>query len=558
MGLASSQARLLSLTSRQHTIEANAQRLLSDKMRLSNNSDASYQKYMNALEETALKTRQTSYLGETSWIDGSIYNLMRYNAPENTTGSIFFVQDLENGQLYIPQDILNRYNDYTAATIPAGHEYTDAMKFATLFGIEYKKVDRNEDILIKYNSAIAKGWQNSLTPEQYSEYTTEVSKDRQIQENAKTLLGMIPEAKNGTYQNTENKGALLGNYETFAMQLLSNPHIKDSYPEKDLQVIQKSVDLLKSIDPQVPQSKSESDTFTNPANPDNSIYRWYNTTYETKKLTATKPGETDPYIEITDGTDSFNDSQKFDIMLNGGSMKWEGIERVEYKIPWYADTETEITDRPAVDAYDDETRTILTQHSATNMGDALTSVLNKMAAATPNGDNLLATWGKESEDVDNYRKYKAIKDDYDMYQPDYEYVPSDNISATYYENMFKAIEAAGGGIGVSESQGKNTTWVESMIKNAKVILTTWDANENTLSRTSPSLHVDVKEISDDYKVAQAESEYEAEMAFINEKDTKIDNILSKLETERTSIKTEIDGIEKVMQDNVNKIFTVFS
>ena len=97
-----------------------------------------------------------------------------------------------------------------------------------------------------------------------------------------------------------------------------------------------------------------------------------------------------------------------------------------------------------------------------------------------------------------------------------------------------------------------------MIKNAKVILTTWDNNEGTLSRTSPALHVDVKEVTDDRKVAQAESDYEAEMAIITEKDTKIDNILNKLETERTSIKTEIDGIEKVMQDNVSVNFKVFS
>ena len=103
MGLASSQARLLSLTSRQHTIEANAQRLMSEKMRLSNSSDAVYQKYMNALDETALKTRQTNDVGETSWIDGSINNLMRYNASDDTSGTVLYVQDMDSGKLYVPK-----------------------------------------------------------------------------------------------------------------------------------------------------------------------------------------------------------------------------------------------------------------------------------------------------------------------------------------------------------------------------------------------------------------------------------------------------------------------
>ena len=97
-----------------------------------------------------------------------------------------------------------------------------------------------------------------------------------------------------------------------------------------------------------------------------------------------------------------------------------------------------------------------------------------------------------------------------------------------------------------------------MIKNTKVILTTWDSSENMLSRTSAALNVDVKEISDDHKVQQAEQDYEAETELINAKDTKIDNILNKLETERSSIKTEIDGIQKIMDDNVNVIFKVFS
>lgn len=43
---------------------------------------------------------------------------------------------------------------------------------------------------------------------------------------------------------------------------------------------------------------------------------------------------------------------------------------------------------------------------------------------------------------------------------------------------------------------------------------------------------------------KAEAEYEHELDIINRKDTKFDQDLSKLETERTSITTEVDSIKR--------------
>lgn len=557
MGLASSQARLLSLTSRQHTIEANAQRLLSEKMRLSNDSDAAYQKYMDVLEDTTLKTRQINDLGETSWIDGSILNLMRYNSPENTDGSVFFVQDLDSGKLYVPQDVLDKYNDLASAMVPAGHTYTDDMKFATLFGTEYRKVDINEDIKIKYDNAIRSGWDTALTDAQYDAYARELPKDAEIQTCAKTLLGMIPDKDGGIYKINDNKLAIASNFETYALKLINNPLLADAYPAKDIKLLQEAMNIIKRIDPQIPQPYMDSQTHTNPTDPSETVEKDFQVTFETKKLSATKPGGTSPYINMEDGSTTFTEDQKFALMLNGGSTTWEGLRKFEYVI-FGRTFKNETAESKTVDVYNSDTNAILAQHGATNMGDALRTVLNKMATNTPYSTNLLQTWGKTNDDVVTYRKFQEIKSDYERYQPEYEYVPSVKQTATYYQNLYKAITAAGGAIGVSDEHAKNSSWVENMIKNAKVILTTWDNNEMTLSRTSPSLHVDVKEISDDRRVAQAESDYEAESTFINEKDTKIDNILNKLETERTTITTEIQGIEKIMQDNVSNNFKVFS
>ena len=52
--------------------------------------------------------------------------------------------------------------------------------------------------------------------------------------------------------------------------------------------------------------------------------------------------------------------------------------------------------------------------------------------------------------------------------------------------------------------------------------------------------------------------YEKDMRKINKKETKIDTDLEKLEAERTSIKTEQDDLKKVIDDNVNLTFKLFS
>ena len=572
MGLAASQARLLSLTSRQHTIEANAQRLMSEKMRLSNSSDAVYQKYMNALDETALKTRQTNDVGETSWIDGSINNLMRYNASDDTSGTVFYVQDMESGKLYVPKEVFNNYNNLTAATVPAGYDYTDAMKFATLFGVEYNRVDNNADILRNYQEAINNGWDTALTDEQYNKYTVEANKDKDIQAVAQTLRGMLP-AGLTTISSTEggvtktsqvyklgtNKNAIAQNYEAFVMQILSSPSQSAAYQQKDLALLQESLDLMKTISANAEEDVVYDDEVTTPTVGGSSTTTVKATkTYTTKEIKANN-GTLD-YVSINDGSNEFDGDTKFELMLNGGTITWSATYDVTYSSKGYQNRfgQENVETSKTTNIYDSDTTNVLAQHGATTMGQALTALFDKMSTKTQYSAGILQSMGKTEDDVVNYRKFKDVQTEYSMYSPDYEYIPSDKVKSAYYEGIYNAITAAGGCEEVSDETAKNASWVQNMIKNTKVILTTWDSSENMLSRTSAALNVDVKEISDDHKVQQAEQDYEAETELINAKDTKIDNILSKLETERSSITTEIEGIQKVMDDNVSINFKVFS
>lgn len=573
MGLASSQARLLSLTSRQHTIEANAQRLMSEKMRLSNSSDAVYQKYMNALDETALKTRQTNDVGETSWIDGSINNLMRYNASDDTSGTVFYVQDMDSGKLYVPKEVFDNYNNLTAATVPTGYDYTDAMKFATLFGIEYNRVDNNADVLRNYQEAINNGWDNALTDEQYNKYIVEANKDKDVQTVAQTLRGMLPAglttvtSKEGDTTKTSKiyklgttKKAIAQNYEAYVMQILGSPSQTAAYQAKDLALLQESLNLMKTISAGAEEDKVYQDGVEAPAAGGSTTTTNVTATktYTTKEIKANN-GTLD-YVSAKDGSSDFDGDTKFEIMLNGGTITWSATYDVEYSNKWaqrlygQKDVETSKT----TNVYDTNTTNVLAQHGATTMGQALTSLFDKMSASTHYSAGILQNMGKTEDDVVKYRKFKEAETEFSMYSPDYEYIPSDKVKSAYYEGIYNAITSAGGCEQVNDDTAKNASWVQNMIKNAKVILTTWDSSENMLSRTSAALNVDVKEISDTHKVQQAEQDYEAETELINAKDTKIDNILNKLETERSSITTEIEGIQKVMDDNVTTVFKLFS
>lgn len=575
MGLAASQARLLSLTSRQQSVEGTAQRLLSEKIRLSNKSDAAYQKYMNALDETTLKTLQVNNMGEKNWLAGNINNLMRLNAPEDTTGTPFFVQDLVSGKLYVPQDIADNYNDYmnlTANTIPTGHVYTEAMKFATLFGVTYSKVDLNADVKKAYDNAIRDGWNTALTDEQYIKYQTEEGKDRQTQAIAGTLLGMVncKNEESGNYDILPKQNSICLNFERYAIELINSSTIQELLASKDIagndadtntELIKTAIDIMNTINLKLPEETNSVEKTTYDGY--GSVVLTYNITSKTTDLIANVNGS--DYINYTDGTAEFSGGDKFEIMMNGGQITCKGTSTLKYTNDYYLyclDAEMPYTDKAVeetTDIYNADTTTLIGKYNgATNLGDALNMLFSELNKTKDFSNTYLRNIGKSIEDVEKYNKFQQIKNNYELYSPVYEYVPENRVKSAYYENLFNAISKAGGCIGVNEGTANNDTWVSNMIKNGSVILATWDSEEEILSRTSAALHTDVQEIADDRKVEQAEQEYETTMAVINSKDLNYDTRLEILETERTALETEIDSIKGVMNDNVKNYFRVFS
>lgn len=175
----------------------------------------------------------------------------------------------------------------------------------------------------------------------------------------------------------------------------------------------------------------------------------------------------------------------------------------------------------------------------------------------------------------NQANYKVFKTDAEKIFEQAGYKEEFNQSDfTYYVNMYKQIEANKGHVtAISKFNGidgighaaTDSDWLQNMVQSGKITIdrATID-NKGYLSFASTAVSSDSKleytttSTIDKTALAKAEAEYEHNMKQINAKDKKFDMDLSKLEAERTALKTEYDSVKKVVSDNIERTFGIFS
>ena len=142
----------------------------------------------------------------------------------------------------------------------------------------------------------------------------------------------------------------------------------------------------------------------------------------------------------------------------------------------------------------------------------------------------------------------------------------------YYASIFKQIQSCGGCVPISDYNGfngdaaNNSDWLQAMIQCGKfsidIVKTNSKNGEVLLTSTSPSSDTSLSYVEtsviDKTAVAKAEAKYEHDLKQINQKDKQLDLSLSKLETERTALTTEYDSVKKVIEDNIERTFGIFS
>ncbi len=141
----------------------------------------------------------------------------------------------------------------------------------------------------------------------------------------------------------------------------------------------------------------------------------------------------------------------------------------------------------------------------------------------------------------------------------------------YYVRIFNAIQEHGGCIAISDFNGPNgdaatnSEWLTAMIQSGQLSIEMaqidgqGNFNLNGVSVSSDTnLSFTPTSSIDKAALAKAEAEYEHTLKVIDRKDKKYDLDLSKLDTERNALDKQREGIEKVIKDNVDRTFGIFS
>ena len=140
----------------------------------------------------------------------------------------------------------------------------------------------------------------------------------------------------------------------------------------------------------------------------------------------------------------------------------------------------------------------------------------------------------------------------------------------YYVSIFKQIQASGGACRpISDYKGNaanDSEWLQAMIQCGELSIDIVNKDKKTglitLDGTSPSSDISLSytptsEI-DKKALAKAEAKYEKALKDIDQKDKKFDLSLSKLETERSALTTQYESVKKVIEENIERTFGIFS
>ena len=142
----------------------------------------------------------------------------------------------------------------------------------------------------------------------------------------------------------------------------------------------------------------------------------------------------------------------------------------------------------------------------------------------------------------------------------------------YYVNIYNQIAQCGSCISISEFNGtlggdaaNDSDFLRDKIASGEFTIEIVKSNKNgsiEMTGTSPSSDEFVSFVNatdvDNTRAKKLEAKYEHDLKEINHKDKQLDMSLSKLETQRKALTTEYDSIKKVIDDNIERTFGIFS
>ncbi|MCQ2739901.1 MAG: hypothetical protein MJ237_06710 [bacterium] len=108
MGLSATQARLLTITARQHDVEYQAQAIQNAKLVLATQSDDAYKEYLEALESTTLTISAFDAVNGSSLVTGTFNNIFSSNRVTPSNGTSYVLRN-KYGAAVVEDDVAEKY-----------------------------------------------------------------------------------------------------------------------------------------------------------------------------------------------------------------------------------------------------------------------------------------------------------------------------------------------------------------------------------------------------------------------------------------------------------------
>ena len=125
------------------------------------------------------------------------------------------------------------------------------------------------------------------------------------------------------------------------------------------------------------------------------------------------------------------------------------------------------------------------------------------------------------------------------------------------EHYIYASIATGTAGNVQKSPLKDNTVFEAALRDGTLRLEYYSSTDKAFKSTTISEDTCIQEVADEKAIAKAESKYNQDMADLENKDKKYDLELKKLDTEHSALQTEYDSIKNVVDKNVENSFKTF-
>lgn len=581
MGMSSSQARLLSLTSRMSDLEYSAQRISNSKMALATRSHTASDKYLKALDQEKL----TVYNQDTNaYMTATANNLTTYGAISEDTMQRFL--KTAGGSVIVSDSVANKYK----ASGNDPEKFLNSLgltKYTTSEAALAGPVGNDVQSVIDTSSNLI----NTITAYETAKAAQDADVAKaQAQSTNISNINLRPMAAQASSALKVDSDKI----ETMSADTITRGSTVIDYKDRPIE------DFNKEIDTYNYAVRNDNDTYYNTIKNnvvraktlENNIYNNGGTVEQkaeaTKKVAEAVAIETKATV-LHDEIKNTSAGVKF-LIMNGGPKRAseeaqeEGQKTVELLKLAQDSTKavTELitnTSKPTVVTTDQAIAATAAQAEAATKAAISTDIPKiKESLVSLSKSYPAADLGSAMDTIDD-NNYGLLKEYLNLLVADFSGVSNgtstiissstynpkyktDPAASAYYLNVFN--EIAESGLSVQKDENMNDPdWLQMQLKNGNifiaenksnagadgkddVVVIPWDTGDSQLVSKS-----------DDRQLAKAKAEYERETDEISEKDKRFDLELKSIDTEHNATQTQMESIKKVMDKNIERTFKFF-